>query len=88
MALKIKGNKEELLMDVIITKYVKGSKWCINLMRKQYGLSLWKYIRSLRDEFNDKCRLKVVSDCNTKMQLDRWLDDLPLKEVIPVTYDW
>ncbi|KAG5577114.1 hypothetical protein H5410_057248 [Solanum commersonii] len=68
-------------MDVIITKYVKGSKWCINLVRKQYGLSVWKCIRRLRDEFNDKCRLKVVSACNTEKQLDRWLDDLPLKEV-------
>lgn len=55
-------------------------------MRKQYGASVWKHIWSLQDEFNDKWRLKVGTDCKTKMQPDRLLDELLRTEVIPVIY--
>ncbi|KAG5576649.1 hypothetical protein H5410_056783 [Solanum commersonii] len=77
------NNDQNLWGTVIKAKYEESDNWMTKGVTTPYGVSLWKSIRSLWDEFKPNTKIKVVDGAKTRFWKEDWHEAGNLETLFP-----
>jgi hypothetical protein len=79
-------NEEGLWQDILKKKYLKG-KALAQIERKTGDLHFWSRLMEVENIFFGKGRFMVQDGTQTRLWLDLWIGDAPLKSKYPSFYN-
>ncbi|KAG5577906.1 hypothetical protein H5410_058040 [Solanum commersonii] len=80
------NDNQNLWDSVIKAKYEESDKWVTKKATTPDGVSLWKSIQSLWDEFKPNTKIKVVDGAKTRFQKEDWHEAGNLETLLPDIY--
>lgn len=83
MVMEIPFEDQALWRKVINDKKGTEGQWCTRSVTNSYGVSVWKSIRTLCQDFASNISIKVGNGLKTSFWNDDLIGNGPLKEIFP-----
>ncbi|WMV40244.1 hypothetical protein MTR67_033629 [Solanum verrucosum] len=84
---KYSNDNKNLWGSVIKAKYEESDSWMTKEVITPYGVSLWKSIRELWNEFKPNTKIKVVDGIKTRFWKDDWHAEGNMETLFPDIYN-